>query len=85
MDKLAALKTAIDEILDDRRVTADGDTYRTQSDDGAVFTVHRHHGSDNDWRVYFPESTPGDEKPRDGVGYRSFPTPQAAVAWALLD
>lgn len=89
MDKLTALKTAIDEILDDYRVTAVGETYRVRlhADDQAEheLVVHRHGDDAYDWRVYFATSTPDDEKPRDGIGYRSFPTAQSAVAWALLD
>jgi hypothetical protein len=75
MDKLTALRTAIDEILDDDRVTHEEDgTYTVRNDSGSTLIVGR---TADDWAIFFPETerimpySPRGERPHE------------LVAWAL--
>jgi hypothetical protein len=74
MDKLAALKTAMDEILDDDRVTYDEEhgIYTVRS--GAVLTVAK--AGPGEWMAFFQSGGPVPNAPRAA-------RPNEVVAWAL--
>lgn len=75
MDKLAVLRTAIDEILDDDRVTHEEDgTYTVRRDDGGVVRVCTFELVK--WVVCFES---GNIMPSSPLGDR----PHELVAWAL--
>jgi hypothetical protein len=80
MDKLSQLKAAIDEILDDDRVThLDSDDpavefYQVLTDNGARILVKRN--DRGDWSAYFDS---GLHMP----GAPSHTRPNEVVAWAL--
>jgi hypothetical protein len=77
MDKLAQFKTAIDEIVDDERVTLEQDgTYTVRRDDGAVFRVAC--AGVGEWVVQFED---GDRAvPYAPTGQR----PHELIAWTLV-
>jgi len=75
MDKLAQLKTALDEILADDRVTLQPDgTYRVAPATGGVIRVGR--ASDGDWTATFEDGRTVPFAPRHA-------RPNEVVAWAL--
>lgn len=76
MDKLSQLKTALDEILDDDRVTAMGDgSYEVRPPDGTEYRRVRQNAA-GDWVLYFESGHAIPNAPR---GDR----PNEVVAWAL--
>lgn len=91
MDKLTALLTAIDEILDDDHVTAiqQGSriAYRVTRDDGIAMIVHEleRGNADYRWAAFYDGSRFDEPRPFEGLPGSRTARPQQAVAWALLD
>lgn len=81
MDKLSALRAAIDEILDDDHVILLGDgSYEVhRRDGGETLRVRRTDqiNDQGDWTVFFESGHPMPYAPRND-------RPNEIVAWALL-
>lgn len=75
MDKLTALRTAIDEILDDDRVTYEDGIYTVRNDSGSTLLVTPWETTE-EWVIRFENSRVMPYAPR---GER----PHELVAWAL--
>jgi hypothetical protein len=83
MDKLKAVEDAIAEILDDHRVTPEGDGYRVRRDDGEEYLALPTGVVDGDWAVFFGDR-PGRRVPEGGLRCSTSSSAQHAVYWALL-
>lgn len=82
MDKLTPVLRALDDILDDDRVSYDLDRarYNVVTDHGPIAVHQNAHGG---WAAFHGSSSPENPSPAVGLAGSQGPSPQDAVFWAL--